>query len=206
MADWLDVSDQTPRRAYTAVAAQTVFTFPFVFFDEGDLVVTVNGVTKTLSTDYVTSGALEDVGGAVTFIVPMVGGETVVIVRDLPIELTTHIPPSGPLNIPATNLQFSKLVAMIQEVATRAVRALLQPDSDAATIGLLPDKATRASKFLAFDANGDPISTAGVGVGTVVSAFMATVLDDTTAIAARATLGITDQSAYTGIFNHLNFR
>lgn len=206
MADWLDVSDQTPRRAYIAVAAQTVFTFPFVFFDEGDLVVTVNGVTKALSTDYVTSGALEDVGGAVTFIAPMVGGESVVIVRDLEIELTTHIPPSGPLNIPAVNLQFSKLVAMLQEIATEAIRALLQPDSDAATIGLLPDKATRASKFLAFDANGDPIATAGIGVGTAVSGFMATVLVAANAAAARSTLGITDQSSYTGIFNHLNFR
>lgn len=203
--EWLDVSDDTPRRAYVATAGQVSFTFPFQFFEESDLVVYVNDVLKTLSTDYVTSGAEEDTGGSVTFNVAMAGGESVVITSTLDYELTSHFPPSGPLDIPALNLQFSRLVAMIKQVVADRVRALIQPTSDVTDLTALPIASLRASKFLGFDANGQPLMSTSV-TGTPVSTFMATVLDDTTAVAARATLGISDQTSYSGISNWFHFR
>lgn len=201
MTDWIDVSDVTPRVAYVATAGQTAFTVPFVFYDESDLVVTVNGVVKTLSTDYATSGAEDEAGGTVTLVVASSLSDSVIIELALPKELTTHIPPSGPLDIPAINRQFSKLVSMIQQLGVNLPRSLRQPSSDVDDFTALPVAASRANLYLAFDDDGQPSLVASVESAVAATAFMLTLLDDTSAAAARTTLGITDQSAYAGLSN-----
>jgi hypothetical protein len=116
MANWLDVSATDPHIAYTANGSQTVFTVPFLFFANSDLKVYLNGVLRAITTHYTVAGALNESGGTVTFLVAPANGVTVLIVRDLPLALTTHVPPSGPLDIPSLNFQFSRLVAMVQQV------------------------------------------------------------------------------------------
>lgn len=114
MPDWLDVSATDPRVTYTVGTPQTVFAVPFVFFANTDLDVYVNNVLQTITTHYTVAGAQDPAGGSVTFVTAQ-SGVTVRIVRDVPVALTTHIPPSGPLDVPGINIQFSKLVAMIQQ-------------------------------------------------------------------------------------------
>jgi hypothetical protein len=116
MVSWLDVSATDPHIAYTANGSQTAFTVPFLFFANSDLKVYLNGVLQAITTNYTVAGALNESGGTVTFLVAPANGVTVLIVRDLPLALTTHVPPSGPLDILSLNFQFSRLVAMIQQV------------------------------------------------------------------------------------------
>lgn len=116
MTDFLDVSNTDPRIAYTANGAQTSFTVPFIFFDNADLDVSINGVLQTLITSYTVGGALNPAGGEVIFTTAPANGASIVIVRDMALALSTHVPPSGPLDVPGINLQFSRLVAMIQQV------------------------------------------------------------------------------------------
>lgn len=200
----LTIDDTEPTVSYTVGAAQTAFTVPFTFFADADLVVEVTvgstTTTKTLTTDYTVTGAEVSGGGSVTFLVALTSC-TVTITRTIDLARTTNFPAAGPFEIDDLNLELDRLVAMIQQVSLTQVRALIQPTSDTATIGRLPAKATRASAYLAFDANGDPLAAADPAAYPA-STFMATVLDDLTAAAARATLGITDQSSYTGIANY----
>ena len=205
MPDWLDVSDTTPRIAYTASPGQTVFTVPFAFLDETHLQVYVDDVLQALSTDYVTSGEEDPGGGDVTFNVALAGGESVVIQRTVDVELTTHIPITGPLDVPAINLQFSLFVMMLQQAIADWPRSIRQPASDETDFDELPVAAPRASKYLGFDANGQVAVFASVDSAVAASAFMLTLLDDTDAATARATLGITSTDTLQAIFNWQNF-
>lgn len=200
----ITLDDDTPRITYTVgVTPQTAFTVPFAFFEEGDLYVYVDDVLKTLTTDYVTSGAGDAAGGFVTFNTGQ-SSCTVVITRTLAYERTSSFPTGGPLDIEALNVELTRFTAMFQQLEDSFSRVLSLPNSDATVSIELPTKTARASKFLGFDSNGDPVASSSV-TGVTVSAFMETVLDDTSASAARTTLGITDQAAAIGAVSHIFF-
>lgn len=161
MADWIDVSDTTPRIAYTATASQTAFTVPFVFFEEADLKVYQNETLLTLATHYTTTGAEDEDGGTITLLTGATVGDEIMIVRDLAIVQTTHIPPSGPLDIPAVNIQFSKLIAIDQQLDDALERSIHFPDSDSTLSGELAPVATRKNLLLGFGDDGELIYPSG---------------------------------------------
>jgi len=200
--EWLDVSDTTPRVAYTATASQAVFAVPFPFLDETHLKVYQNGVLKTLSTHYSTSGEEDEDGGAITLVTGATLNDSIVIERDVPIELSTHIPLSGELDVAAINLQFSLFVMMLQQAITDLPRTLRQPASDADDLDELPEAADRAGLYLAFDVDGQPALVASVSTAAVATAYWANILSSTNSNStAQAALGITAQSSYFGISN-----
>src|SRR5215207_7972393 len=86
------LNDVTPRSAYTAAAAQTIFVVPFEFFSNSDLKVYVDGELATYAaspadeTEYSVIGAGVEGGGSITFGAGRIAGEVVTILRDLPIE------------------------------------------------------------------------------------------------------------------------
>src|SRR5688572_800008 len=90
------VEDITPRRQYTAAAAQTEFDYPFPIFADTDLAVYVDETLKTITTHYTVDGVSEDNGGTVTFLTPMTGGEIVTLYRDTAIERVTDFQQNGP--------------------------------------------------------------------------------------------------------------
>lgn len=158
---WIDVSDVAPRIAYTATASQTLFAVPFVFFEDEDLKVFQNDVQITLTTDYTVVGAEDEDGGSITLLTGATVGDSIVITRDVPIEQTTHIPPSGPLDIPAVNVQFSKLIAIDQQLDDKIDRSIHFPESEATIDAELAPVATRASKLMGFDSDGAIIYPSG---------------------------------------------
>lgn len=159
--DWLNVADVTPRIAYTATGGQTVFTVPFVFFENADLLVYKNAVLLTLTTQYTVTGAEVTSGGAVTLLTGATVGDVIMIVREVAIEQTAHIPPSGPLDIPAVNIQISKLIAIDQQLKNDSVRSIHFPDNDPTLSGELLSPALRGNKLFGFDGNGAPIYPLG---------------------------------------------
>lgn len=200
MTDWLDVSDTTPRIAYTATSGQTTFAIPFVFHDADHILVYDND-SLVAAADYEISGEDDEDGGSLVFDTGRTAGHSIVIVRDLPYELTTHVPLSGALDIPAVNLQFSLFVMMLQQAVADWPRSLRQPASDADDFDALPVAASRANKYLAFGADGQPALVSSVSTAVAASAYILTLMTAANAAAARTVLGITDQSAYSGLSN-----
>lgn len=128
-----------------------------------------------------------------------------------PVTITAVTPPASTVrwtigrNVPSTQLvdyvendsfpaatheaALDKLTMLSQEHDQAFLRALRQPNGDTADIDYLPPKITRASKYLGFDGDGDPVALAAPTDSTAVSVFAATLLDDADAAAMFVTLG-----------------
>ena len=80
----INLSDNSPRVSYSVAAGvtQTSFTVSFEFFDNDDLNVYVDGVLKTLTTDYSVNGGDGSTGTITMSVTGAAGGSTVVITRD----------------------------------------------------------------------------------------------------------------------------
>jgi len=193
--------DEIPLDQYTATASQTDFNFTYMIFATEDIKVYVNDVLKTETTDYVVKQSdgsaivpandLPMDGGKVVFNSGLTSGDKVSLSRDIAIERLTGYSVAGAFRADVVNAEFTKIFAVQQQLERDISRCLRLSASDAEG-GSLALPTNRASKFLAFDANGDMIASAGT-ISTpaiTVSSFMETVLDDTTAAAALTTLGI----------------
>lgn len=84
----MSLSTTTNRVSYSGNGSTTVFSFPYYFLADGDLVVllvtdsTGASVTQVITTDYTVSGAGAAAGGSVTMLTAPASGETLVIYRD----------------------------------------------------------------------------------------------------------------------------
>ncbi|MDQ5915234.1 MAG: hypothetical protein QG584_1125, partial [Pseudomonadota bacterium] len=165
------VSDIEPRVQYTAAAAQTDFDYPFPIFADADLVVDVDGVTQALTTDYTVTGAGDDTGGTITFLSAMAGSEVVTIYRDLAIERLTDFQQNGRFSSASFNDELDKIIMIQQQLSARIKRALRLSNVDSVSDAdmELPVAASRADKFLYFNAQGEPEMAVAVTAGTVLS-------------------------------------
>ena len=197
----MTISTTTNRVTYTGNGATVAFSFPYAFFAQADLVVIetiiATGVqtTKTLTTHYTISGTTDSLGhypsgGTVTAVAAPASTVTWTIYRDPTATQTTDLVENDPMPAESIEAALDYQTVLNQRTRDIAARSLQQPEGDSATIDRLPAKVDRASKYLAFDAEGDPVATAGTTSSYVVTPFMETVLDDANAAAARATLGL----------------
>jgi hypothetical protein len=171
----------------------TAFPITWNITASGDVVVTeviiATGVetVKTLTTHYTVTGTGPFTVTAVTAPAASVRW---VISRAVARTQTVDYVAFDPFPAETHEASLDKLTLLAQDYDGKVNRTLRQPDGDSATIDYLPPKITRASQYLGFDADGDPIALAAPTGTTGVSTFAATVLDDTTAIAVLNTLGL----------------
>lgn len=203
MADHIQIGDTRPRIQYSGNGLQTAFIYPFPIFAVADMQAYVDGTPATPDVDYTVTGAGASSGGTVIFLIPPASGTVITLRRVMAIARTSDFQESGEFRARVINDELDTLTVLIQQVNDTASRALHLGPTDTALQTELPDKAARAGRFLAFDASGDPVATAGVIDTLAVSAFVATVLGAADAPALRTALGALapdgDGSALSGI-------
>ena len=193
------LSTNVPRVAYTVGqgVVQKVFAVPFEFFDDEDVTIYVDGIKKTLGSNYTLSGGNGAVGtltfnttGGTQLITGATGGSTVIIVRDVKLSRVTDFATSGDINRTALNLQLDTLVAQISDMDDRLSRTIQLNDFEVAPSMLLT--ADRKDKILAFNA-----STGNVEAGPSISAVntAVTALSTTTTKANEAAASATSAAS-----------
>lgn len=192
----------TTRKAGPFVGNGVAIAFPFTFkvFATTDIVVTktviATGVESTLvlTTDYTVSLNADqnaNPGGTVNYNPsgsPMTSANEITVTSGVPQLQTLDLTNGGGFFPSAIANALDRAVILNQQLAEKVSRALVFPVSET-PVPQLPSVIDRASKFLAFDTSGNPIAASTVTTFPV-SAFMGTVLDDTTAAAAAVTLGV----------------
>ena len=174
----------TPRVTYTATANQTAFTIPFEFFTTSDIKVyngtsllTYNASPSSTSQYSITgtasaSDSAFEFGSGGTVTLGSTGasvGDIITIIRDISIERTTDFPVSGSFDVTSLNTDLDKIYAKLADIDQQSDRSvkLLDTDSISATV-TLPAKASRASKVLTFDSDGNvQTSIAATDVTTI---------------------------------------
>jgi len=212
----------TPRNSYTASAGQTDFTIGFEFFKTSDVKVYKNGTLLTYHADpqtdankYKLTGSASNTdeawefGAGGTCTLGSTGAsanDKIVIIRDITVERTEDFPPTGSFNITALNTQLDTLTSMVAEREQQSNRAikLADTDVDAATL-TLPDKATRASKVLEFDSDGDvatTLSTANLSTLAGITSEIATVAGISSNVTSVAGIS-SNVTSVAGISGHI---
>jgi hypothetical protein len=155
------ISDVTRRVVYTGSAGVGPYSFSFEILANTDIAVYKDSTLLTLTTDYtVTINA--NGTGSVTLVVAATGANNITLVGDRAIARATDFVTGGDLFANSLNDEFDSLVIFSQQTDEKAERGLKAPVTDPTDINMiLPSKTSRASKYLAFDVNGNPIATAG---------------------------------------------
>ncbi|MCX8133161.1 MAG: hypothetical protein N3D18_04250 [Roseococcus sp.] len=179
---------------FVASGGQTVFPFDFPIYEAAHLAVLRDraGVQTelVLGVDYTLTGVEQQAGGVVTLTSPALAGDIISLQGRQPIAKTTLFQTGGELRAKALNDEFNKLVIGLQQVQLVRDLTLRVAATDPVPLPL-PPASQRAGRFLSFDGNGHPIAAVGTPGSTPISAWAATLLDDTSAAQARATLGAT---------------
>ena len=186
----MTLSASTAVDRYAAAESQTVFPYTFKILDASHLQV-YEGDTE-ITTGFTVSGVGSDSGGNVTYTTaPRGTGEaalTVTLKRVLPFSQPDDLPTQGALNTDTLEEMIDKSRMIDQQLDEVDQRSLKVPVSSSLT-GL--DITPVANGYLTFNADADAIIAAVGEIGAAsVSAFGATLVDDASADAARATLGI----------------
>tara|TARA_R100000030_G_scaffold37464_2_gene28137 strand:- start:1344 stop:2774 length:1431 start_codon:yes stop_codon:yes gene_type:complete len=205
----MTISLNTPRNTYTATAGQTDFTIGFEFFAVADVKAYKNGTLLTYNASPSTNSQYSLVGTASSSddayefggggTLKLGGGgasanDIIVIIRDIAITRTSDFSSTGTLDVKSINTQLDQLTAIVGDLKGQTDRSvkLLDTDTVSATV-TLPAKATRQSKILGFDANGNietTVSSSGLATLSSITSDITTVAgisSDITAVAADAT-------------------
>ena len=170
----MTISTTDSRISYNGNGVTTVFSFPYRFLANGDLVVVsvdAAGVetVKTLTTDYTITGAGDDAGGSVTMLVAPASGTRLIIYRDTEVVQEVDYISGDPFPAETHERALDRLTMIAQEIAPNLARAITLPVGDASGLNeSLPAAANRLDRFIVFDA-----ATGATEVSTVTQTQVA---------------------------------
>lgn len=164
-------------KSYVAAVDQTVFPFTeILYFNESHLEVWVDGVKKTLGSDYTcwpqVNTSNGDPGGTITFLAGMVGGEVVLIKRVVPLTQTTDYQENEKFPAETHEQGLDHVTMICQQLNEESNRSVKLPVGETGTSAstLIPALSSRANKYAAWNASGEFISLdAATASGTSVT-------------------------------------
>lgn len=159
----MTVSSTQTRISYSGDSVTVVFPVPFGFYASTDLLVVLDGVTKTLNTDYTVTGGGGSTGNVVMNTAPA-AATNLQIILDPPITNTVNYVDGTEFPAATLNQQADRIVQVALRLDDEVSRTLHGPDGpDTTPMSALPAASSRAGKYLAFDPSGQPLASFGTG-------------------------------------------
>tara|TARA_Y100001973_G_scaffold106041_1_gene181686 strand:+ start:2546 stop:5068 length:2523 start_codon:yes stop_codon:yes gene_type:complete len=149
----------TRRAVYTGSAGTGPYAFSFACLATSDIAVFKNETKLTETSDYTVTLSSSTGTGSVTLGSAASGSDTITLVGARALARTTDFVTSGSLTASALNTDFDSLVIFAQQLSEENSRNLKAPVTEGisgTTDMTIPAKATRASKILEFDSDGNP--------------------------------------------------
>lgn len=166
------IAENDRKERFIATAGQTVFPYDFPIYAAADLQVRrerAGAITLlTLGTDYSVTGVQNQTGGNVVLTTGANADDIIVILSAMSTARAAQFVNGGDLAAAALEAELNRIRILFQQNARDGRNALLFPSTDPAMQDL-PPIALRANRFLAFDANGQPIASTPIA-GTVLDA------------------------------------
>ena len=184
------------RRVVYAASGTGPYNFTFEILAAADIAVYRDDTLLTITTDY-TVTINSNGTGFVTLTATPTGATQIAIVGNRTIARTTDFVTGGDFFANTLNDELDQQTIFNQQNAEGLQRALQAPQTDPTTINMtLPRKVDRAGKYLGFDANGNPVATAGTSepasLGTMSSQNANNVSISGGTIAGIADLAVAD--------------
>jgi hypothetical protein len=190
----MTISTTTSRVTFSGDGSTTVFTIPFLFYNNTDILVvkTASGggtATLVLGSDYTLSGAGVSSGGTLTKTTALATGETMAIILSPPFTQTSHFVSNQTFPSSAVEQSLDKVVQLNQRLNDLLGRSLRAPDSDSNVSGFtLPSATSRANTYLSFDSNGNPQTSVTISGATLSQTLIGTYLWPQTAAEVAASV------------------
>ena len=149
----------TRRAVYTGSAGTGPYAFTFACLATSDIAVYKNTSKLTETSDYSVTLSSSTGQGSVTLSSAASGSDTITLVGARALARTTDFVTSGSLTAAALNTDLDSLVIFAQQLSEENSRNMKAPVTEGisgTTDMTLPAKATRASKILEFDSDGNP--------------------------------------------------
>ncbi len=138
----MTLSTLTNRATFTGNSSTTVFSFPYYFLVDADLVVvsrnTTTGVetVKTLTTHYTITGAGVAAGGSVTMLTAPATGTKLIIYRNPSLTQALDMQENDALPVETVEASLDKLTMFVQRLSERLDRAIVKADAFTPTFDL----------------------------------------------------------------------
>jgi hypothetical protein len=190
----MTISPTTRKYQYNGNGVTTIFAYNAIFYNATDLVVTRTQISTGVDTllvnvtDYTITGG-NGATGSVTAVVAPTNDQRITITSALPNEQQTDFKDNEPFRASEIEDGLDKLTVQVQELNEKVGRSIQLKATTTSTTPTFPEPV--ASEFIRWNAGATNLETFDVADLSLytVSAFMETLLDDTTAAAARTTLG-----------------
>ncbi len=170
MADY-SIAAVTRRAVYTGSAGTGPYAFTFACLATSDIAVYKDTTKLTETSDYTVTLSASTGTGSITLGSAANSDNTITLVGARDLARTTDFVTAGSLTASALNTDFDSLVIFAQQLSEENSRNLKAPVTEGisgTTDMTIPPKATRASKILEFDSDGNPaVSLTATGLSTL---------------------------------------
>ena len=153
------IPNEVLRSDHTGNGVTTSFPYGFKIFSNTEIVVYVDTVLKTLTTDYSVTSVGEESGGSVVFVVAPANGAAVALIPTIAFKQDTDLVNSTAFFQDRIETQLDKCVRQAQINKSGIQRTIRAPEAENVDLEL-PSVSERSTRVLAFDAFGVPVAQA----------------------------------------------